>query len=449
VSPGRANRFRRTIGGAVVALALGSCEPTEIRVRTEFATDGSSTREIACVFPERQENGKGTGEAEVPDRLVLPAKEKWPQWRFEGTRLVARGFFPRAADVPGAYGWRGRREGRVLDSSVSFRRDDFVLFERYRYEERFRSPIDRDEMERSVSEAVDTAVALLVDALREILGDSFDLAKAEAWVRDEGARTLRALVTIWWEEMREEKGERLPKRIASRLARAGLEVAPEDLQGKDGWEKVLEGFARRIEPLLEPPKAVPAAARRPVPLPPGAVLHLLRKERFEEVLRSVAEKRFGSKEAAEKWFADRFDDLVGEFGGPNSNALRFDVTVGVPGEALRTNGVLLSPTEILWRFSSGDLFPDGIALEAESLALRHDRLGLLTKWKGSLDRRDVLDLIDLLADGGGAPKEKLVGALREGFTRPGTPSSLLEPLRTADEKAAAALDRVLTREIAY
>jgi hypothetical protein len=440
---GCAVRLATALTAAAACLPLLACDPTEIRVRTEFAPDGSSTRELLYVFPEKKEDGKETGEAQVPERLVVPARERWPHFEFEGTRLVARGFFPRPADIPSAYGWRGRREGRVLDSSVSFRADDFVLFERYRYAERFRPPVDRDEMEKSISEAVEVAAALLVEALREILGAHFDLAQAEAWIRDEGVRTMRALVQIWWEEMREEGGERLSRRIAARLARAGLEVSAEDLDGDAAPEKDCKALARRLAPLLRPPQAQPASSRRAAPIPASAVENLLDEDRLQEALEAAAEKKFGSKEASDKWFGDRFNDLAGEFGGPDSKDLRFDVTVVMPGEALRTNGVLLAPNEILWRFLSGDLFPGGTLLEAESLSIRHDRLGLLSKWKGSLDRRDVLDLLDILATEAGPPKGDLVQALRAGFVRGGTPATLLEPLREKNEDAAKALEAVL------
>src|SRR5262245_5388825 len=231
---------------AVAPLAPDSCQPTEVRVRTELSPDGSCTREVVFRFPEAEEDGKKTGRPEVPAGLLLPDREAWRLWSFEKTTLVARGFFARASEIPADFRFRGRREGRVVDRTVTHRREDFVLFERHRWSERFREPVDRDAMEDSLAESIGVAISLAKQILRDALEPDFDLAEVERWLDEEGTRTLRSLVVLWWEGLRDPDPERTAKRVAARLAREEIEVRPEDLLGKMDGEKLRAALARKI-----------------------------------------------------------------------------------------------------------------------------------------------------------------------------------------------------------
>ncbi|HET6202223.1 MAG TPA: hypothetical protein VFI25_05405 [Planctomycetota bacterium] len=391
-------------------LAPGSCEPTEVRVRTDLSPDGSCTREVVLRFPEAEEDGRKTGKPDVPAGLLLPEREAWPTWSFEKTALLARGFFAKASEIPADFRFRGRRDGRVVDRTISHRKEDFVFFERHRWSERFREPVDRDAMEASLVEAIGVAVEIGKKVLRDALEPDFDLAEVERWLDEEGTRTLRALVVLWWEGLRDPDPERTTRRVAGRLARAGVEVRPEEL--RDG-EKLRAALARKVATLVRPPR--PKEGRAPAALPVSAVENLLSAESLERFGKERIRERFGSKDAAEKWLADRHADLVGDLGGPEDKRLRFDCTLAMPGEVLRTNGVLLQPNEVLWRFTSGSLFPNGTTLEAESVVLLPHRLASLAGSKGVLTKRDVLDLIEALTDERGALQARAIASLEAGL----------------------------------
>ncbi|MGH7150815.1 MAG: hypothetical protein ACREIU_08960, partial [Planctomycetota bacterium] len=336
-------------------------------------------------------------EPDVPAGLLLPDREAWATWSLQKTTLLARGFFARAAEIPPDFRFRRRMEGRVLDRAVFHRKEDFVFFERHRWSETFREPVDRDAMEASLAEAVGVAVEIGKRALRDALERDFDLAEVDRWMDEEGARTLRSLVVLWWEGLRDPDSDRTRRRVAARLSRAGLATSAEDLREEgEGLERLRSAFAKKVAALVRPPK--PGPERSPAPLPPSAVETLLSHERFAGFLQARALERFGSKEAGEKWIGDRHADLVGDLGGPQDKRLRFDCTLAMPGEVLRTNGVLLAPNEVLWRFTSGSLFPNGTRLEAESIVLAVHRLASLSGSKGFLAKRDVLDLIEALTD---------------------------------------------------
>src|SRR5262245_17379737 len=369
---------------ALAPLAPDSCEPTQVRIRTDLSPDGSCAREVRLEFPEAEEEGRKSGKPEVPAGLLLPDREGWATWSLEKTTLLARGFFAKAEEIPPDFRFRRGKEGRILDRTVSHRKEDFVFFEGHRWSETFREPVDRDAMEASLAEAVSVAVEIGKRALRDALEEDFDLAEVDRWMDEEGSRALRSLAILWWEGLRDPDPDRTRRRVAARLVRAGLETSPEDLR-EAGLERLRSAFARKVGTLVRPPK--PGSGRSPASLPPSAVETRLSADRFGGFLQARALERFGTKEAMEKWIGGRHADLVGDLGGPEDKRLRFDCTLAMPGEVLRTNGVLLAPNEVLWRFTSGSLFPNGMKLEAESIVLQLHRLAPLAGAKGFLGKR--------------------------------------------------------------
>ncbi len=425
---------------ALATLAAASCEPTEVRIRTDLFPDGSCSREVVLAFPEAEEEGRKTGKPDVPEGLLLPDREAWPVWTLEGTTLLARGFFARAAEIPPDFRFRRRKEGRVLDRTVSHRKQDFVFFERHLWSESFREPVDRDAMEASLADAVGEAVAVAKKALRACLHPEFDVAEVEGWLDAQGSRLLRSLLVLWWEGLRDPDGERLAKRAAARLSREGIALRAEDLLAEDALERVRVALARKLSTLVRLPR--PQGERTPAPVPPAAVEQRLAPDRLGEVLQATLAEHFGGKEAAEKWIGDRHADLVGDLGGPQDKRLRFDCTLAMPGEILRTNGVLLAPNEVLWRFTSGSLFPNGTRLEAESVVLQVHRLASLSGSKGFLGKRDVLDLIEALTDERGTVQARAIAALEAGLEDRDLGKALAR-VRKVDEKCSARLREIL------
>jgi hypothetical protein len=420
-------------------------------VRTEVAADGTVAREIEHVFPKKQPAEgeepppEGFEEPDVPAALLLPDRGLWPGWEPSGRRLVVRGAFSSVEELPPIFQWLPRSGAGPLDTEASLESEDFVFFERLRWTERFRPPVDRDEMERSVTAAIDASVAILQDALRATLGEQFELRDLDAWIGGDCRRMLRELVLVWWEELREVDENRLTARVAERLSRGGVELGPADLEGAEALERIRSAFARRVAALVQPRGAKRGSKPPPLVERLAAVEERLGPEALPAALEEAAARRFGSVEAAGEWLERRSQDLVGGFGGPDSKDLIFDVTVRLPGDRLRSNGYVLDDGACLWRFRSGDLFPHGKSLEVESLLHHHDVLGKTSDGKGYLDRRDVIDLIGLLGDERGAPDPNRVEAIRRGLERVRPLDETLAPLRDLDADVADGVRRVLAR----
>ncbi|MBZ5640191.1 MAG: hypothetical protein LAO51_15705 [Acidobacteriia bacterium] len=403
---------RRRVGALLLvvlaALATACRSDIVVRVWTRIYDDASVSRRLE-VSGRRADESKPAKkdwlEEEAGIHLARP--EAWARHDADTGRLSAEGTFPSAADVPPCLAFE-TDAGRVPDSAKpAVTVENLVVLKHWVYTETYADPFGA----AAVSSALDHLVGMAADALRDELkhqlGDRFDTAPAEKFVRTE----VRSLAGELFDARSRNPGD---ARAAAResawaaiLARHGIAAAP---AGEKGFFKaqqagLFEWTRRRVAEALSRPDA---------PMSPADLAFWPTGDGWEQRSEEIVERVYGSDDELLESIRPSLRALTGYYGDLGSPRFRFEPALEMPGRLLATNGTA-SREGVVWFLRDEDLGAAGRTLEAESVTLDDEKLRALGA-RREFEPGQLLQLTDILSrrDPDGALRKILATAVEKG-----------------------------------
>ncbi len=435
---------------AVVCLAtIAGCLP-EILVasRTRVLADGTVTRETT--FTKTRASPNNDEEKLWNDRPILQDLGKGTGDGFavlERTDDVFKfaGAFQDVSKMPSDF----RRDvpliGATSSNRASLVREDILIGTRFLWREQYADAIEPKEQKDARKELVKFLIEFVKSAAKHEFSDRYDSAAFDRWCDADLAALVDDFIGIYWAE-RKTIGDVDPHtgksgfdrgldKIVLRLAKFGVKLDRESMPDSDQNVGVIRTFITRLLAAKLKPKSGGAAPR------PEDFVYLFPQEHpwsgLEVAMDRACERDFGGKAEAERALQRVLLGVTGTFGSPPAEAtFKFDCTVEMPGELLRTNGILDYGNAVFWVFEGEDLYPDGFRVEAESVLFDATLPGRIRELLPQFTKRDAVRMISAL-DGVSADDRR---KLRETFDlclRAGT----LDP-PGIDEDTKARVDRL-------
>lgn len=285
--------------------------------------------------------------------------------------VFAHGEFASLEQVPEHY--RKSMEGDEPSATLRRKseREDLIFLTEHRWTETLTDVVKLEDIPAARRELIELLVPVIVETLRQELDTDYDISAVETFMRDEGAKWLEELVSLYvdlsvrnssrWTEDKELKHE-AEMRLAAVNRQHGLKSMDSGDIHQFGISKIRAVIKRRDGRPLDDRIA-------------KEILRWLMNEseqegdpenRFKQSFERVIKSRFDSKEAFEK---QTHLCLVRIFGmhHPLQTPQHFNYRLTMPGIVVETNGLLLDKHRVRWRFSAAQAFPFGFAMRCRSL----------------------------------------------------------------------------------
>ncbi len=424
--------------------ALSGCLP-EILVqsRTRVLPDGTITRETT--YTKTRANAGSDDEKQWNARPIVEDLGKGVGDGFATLEknddvLKFAGVFQDAGKMPSDF----RRDVPLIGSTSANRaslvREDILIGTRFLYREQYQDAIAPKDQKDARRELVQWLVGFVKVAAKHEFSERWDAGAFDRWCDADLAKLVDDVIGIYWNERRTLDDvdphtgrtglDRAMEKVIARLAKFGVEIHA-DFDGKsDANVAAIRSFVTRLLAAKLKPKSGATTAR------PDDFAYLFPQEHpwsgLEIAMDRACEKEFGGKEEAGKALSRMLLGLTGTFGSPPAEAqFHFDCTVEMPGELLRTNGVLDTGTTVFWVFEGEDVYPDGFRIETESVSFDPTLPGRIRELVPQFGKRDAMRVIAALEGLSGSDRTRL----RETFElclRAGT----LDPPGIDEETAA-------------
>ena len=417
----------RTWPTVTALLVLAGCLPiVEITSRTRILEDGTAIRETRLVKVRRKaddEAQKLWNERPLIEDLGRGFGRGFPSIQRTDDEIKLYGVFTDPESMPPDFLRDVPLVGAQARNRIEFRTEDVLLGTRYLYRERFIDAIAPRRAEDARDELVAFCVGYVRSALRYEFERDFDLSRLDLYLEEELTPiTLRILDAYWKERRHLTRRDPLTGRTGiDRVADAsiaalgdlGLELDPE------GGDDANVGALRRwLGGLLAAKLDRKRSGGRP--LQPRDFAYLMPEDSPLDAIKllgdRVAEREFGSVDAAAEAFQRALLGVVGTFGSPPAEAeFRFDCGVEMPGLLLRTNG-FLDGNSAFFLFDGQEIYPRGVQLELESVVPKRDVVGSIRELDPDLRPRDWVSLIHALEDLKPTERQAMSDALRTAAT---------------------------------
>lgn len=417
---------------ALLACAgLTGCQAPHYRSETVLKPDGSVARAIYQPLPATPEASRRpalwTQTLDVPDPHELN-KLDWegpisqmPKRQPDkgGAYFAAWGPFATVNDIPEHVRFAAPAETGLPDGKLERQqdRDDLIFVVTHDWRETLTDVVRWDDMHKAREELAELMIVLGQDVFNEVKGKEYDGTGLVKWLRGEGKAWLAEMTDhafIYLTSHKDPKAlDTLIDQLADICARHGLKLKANG--------KFLEGDAFQLA-LLE---FVTDLLTRTVrdrrdgqPIGKQAATALVKEIMCEEskdapspflaAARQRVLKKFGDEKAFERHASKLGSRIVGLYFKRFLVADRFDYSLTMPGEVVRTNGELLSVNQVRWQFDVRAAYPMGYAMACSSVDAQDGVQRALLKDRPLVGREAALRFVRLVQG-----QEKLVQALRQ------------------------------------
>ncbi len=229
-----------------------------------------------------------------------------------------------------------------------------------------------------IDELVERGTSDLEIVVNNVIGKEYDTEELFRWLRTEGRAWAHAAGSILYEHAAREGGleqveSSLIREVLAVSAHYGLDLRDatgglrsELAEDNEAYQREILEFARRkLRQLLR--------RRDGEPVPDAVIEELvmaasspdrLPSQKWQNAMAQMVAKRYGT--------ADKRDEVYGRaatrvFGVHLLSGGRFHYAMCVPGLIVETNGELMGPQHVVWRFHQRDAFPLGKSMRVRSL----------------------------------------------------------------------------------
>lgn len=405
-----ARRHARRVFAAMAFAALATACRTDIVVRvwTRVHEDGAVSRRLEVLGRRADESEPAPAnwlETEAGIHLARP--EAWARRDAGPGRLSAEGAFPSVRDIPPSLAF-DTDAGLATDGSrASLLVEDLVVLRHWAYSETYADPFGPSAVSSALDRLLGMASEALRDELRRQLGDQLDTTPADTFVKTEVRALANDLLSVRSRIPGRDQAARRDAAWAAVLNRHGIAAAPsgEGAFWKAQQAGLIDWSRRRLAAVL---------SRRDAPVTPADLSFWPTGDDWEDRVREVVERVFGSEEEFQKSITPSLRALTGYYGDQGSPRYRFEPSIEMPGRLLATNGTP-GREGVFWFLRDEDLGSAGRALEVETVTLDDEKLKSLGA-RREFEPAQLVELVDILArrDPDGALKTLLAKAVEKG-----------------------------------
>lgn len=410
---------------------LTGCQTPHYRSETVLKPDGGLTRAIYQPLT-------GTPEAvrspslwaqtrDVPDPNELnrqgwdgPIPELPRRKPDKGSAYFAAwGPFASLKDVPDCVRFPAPEGSGLPDGKLDrhHERGDLVFVITHEWRETLTDVVRWDDMHKAREEFAELMITLGQDVFNAVKGKEYDGTGLVKWLRGEGKEWLSEMTDHAFVYCASHKGPKTPETLMGQLAdicaRHGLKLKAGDqfLEG-DAFQLALSDFATDL--LVRTLRRKKDGQSIDKPEATALFKDIMREGSkdepapFQAAARQVVTQKFGDVKAFERLAGKLGARIVGLYFQRFLVADRFDYSLTMPGEVVRTNGDLLSTNQVRWRFDVRAAFPMGYEMACASVDAPARVQQDLLKGRPLANREAALRYVHLVQG-----REKLVQALRQ------------------------------------
>ena len=402
------------------AILLGGCPYIEVQTGTKIYPDGTALREVSIceiddpdspptwlTTPARSDaaaEGDGGG---LLDRLILPDPSHYFFYERKEKSFRAMGLF----DDPGKIVSDYRQPSEYIEKSstnvFTFSADDYILFKKFAYSEKYTDIVDRDSYYKAVDKGLDILAELYVRVMEKKYGKDYDLSALKRVVETEGKSLARKVARLNYEVRAQNSSlptDELERMIQDKLlpllSACGLELK----FGEDDEKRMRDFVASKHVELLKPKR--PEVPRLSLQQARGFVED--EENEFEKMFEKAIVDKYGSDEAVEKEMGKIIAQVFGvSFSYPDTE---FSLEVEMPGIIVSSNGVFSGSKAIL-EFRDDDLYPLGRTFTVVSVLYDSEALGALSR--KTLVTREKIDIARAFLAFEPDVRQKVLKALKE------------------------------------
>ena len=347
-------------------LFLASCLEVRAELRTEVRSDKSGLRMLEVRMEETE------GSVSDKQRSMLFWVPRDAHWTENGTLFQSTYSVGNLETGPHPLQLRHPDSGDISKPNVQITTQDWGLFQVFQYQETFRDVVQPDGIKNAILEITKECAVIASLALREFVGQAFegsDFQKRLASDLEQASFQLGELYwQIWTMEIPDSEREKKLIHGASRiLLQYGCELDSKSIQAfargdkETALQDLQEGIARWLLKELEMDFESQVAIQK--------WRGLLFDGPFEDEFFHQAQLRHGGEEGVEEWFEKAYARVQGIFGPGIFTELDFEVVLvaKLPGNLLKTNGMMNKDGSTFLAFSGANAYPDGRSLDCSSI----------------------------------------------------------------------------------
>jgi hypothetical protein len=482
--------FRALLLCVMATLASGcSCGPyASFRVETTVHPDGSCDRMIwqpkgtSLATPALQPAGAAGKLANIakPKNEFLPDEALTPEWNARWTTVtdasgppqepgskstqdsfqyfVARGSFSSPGQIPAhyRYGNMNYPEAGASELTRHYERVDYGFVVEHRWQEKITNTVTTTAFLAARDEFLDVIIPPGIEELEKAFSNDFDISGLSNFLRSDGRRLLEDASLLFYSEYsspqrasRENEtglSTELTIQLANTARRVGLDFF--DAKGKvisdsEEAKRRVEAFCRRLLTKYVKHRDGRALSAREA----DALIHALdttdhRAEKALERAGKKIEERLKQDRELDKRLrmaAVRAFGFYPPFTFPLLNEVpRYEFTLRLPGALVETNGIGTEGGRTRWKFTGGELNPDGYEMKARSIVIDRDGQKKVLGREAVFDEDTAFEFMEVVGSEG-----PLIEAVRT-MSRTGERKALTNVhTRTFDESVRASKLRIM------
>lgn len=374
----------RTVFVAMLGLCCAGCNPESFRAETRLLPDGSVERSVYQplkrvpddVRQSREWSSnhrilevKSAADRQLPiDDLIRrfgkPADEEHPNdyW-------MAKGKFADIKAIPNHLVFKapdGLKDGRLVRQ---LERKDWGVVTEWTWNETLTDSFTFVDHRKARSDAVDTAVPIIVAACAETWGLEYDLKEFEQWLRGDVASCFQELCDVVLElgldkHIHSRESSALHAKFDEVFQKHGLHLFDAEhnsLKPEETERRLVEFFSKVLRQYVRDRKGEPLANEHLRDALSGS-----EESRLSRALERVGYAKYGGKERFEEHVNRLGIRMFGLYCWPPvfRDSQSFDYRMDVAGFVLETNATLIAERTLRWKFRSEDAFPLGYLMRA-------------------------------------------------------------------------------------
>lgn len=414
---------RRQLGFGLMCALLAGCTETYY-ADTVVRSDGSVRRLVGQPFegtPEPAREPKewnqttyttsqgpidhwihADGRIDLPKVSLTGAPGQFVAWKDARTVRELPDHFVRKAP-------EGARApaGRLIRD---YQRNDYGFLVEHRWKETLTDCVTLEDMRKARAELTEVLVGLAENVFNQLHGQEYDASGLAHWLRTDGTAWLNEASDALFVMPPPRSEDKLKREIARICGRHGLDLV------KDG--RVVEGeeLQSRLRTFVRDilSKQVRWRDGRRLNIKSADILltrlgeELSRPwtESIDPAIERAAKQAYGGKAALERRLLALWVRVFGLYNMPLAH-VQLDYVLTLPGTVVETNGEILSPRRVRWRFNASEAYPSGRLMEARALEVDAQMDALLPA-RPFKDRETMNRFVEVVAN-----DKRLVDILRE------------------------------------
>ena len=423
---------------AFVALILSGiflvgCPSLEVRTRTRIYPDEKALREISICEIDDPDSPPSyltaaASDAPAPEgggggllsRLVLPDRKHYLSFEKKDKTFHALGLFDDPNKIEPDYQQPSEHIEKSSKNVFTFGVEDYVLFKKFAYSEKYTDIVDRDGYYKAVERGLDLLAELYFQVMEKQYGKDYDLSDLRKAVETEGKPLARKIARLNYELRTQDPSlpldeflRILENKVLPLVSAWGLELNLEE----DNEERITHFLASKHVELLKPKR--PEVPR----LSAEQVTNFFEKE-FEKMGKEAITEKYSSDEVFDREIEKIAAQVLGI--GFSSPTVKFSLEAEMPGIVVQSNGGFSGSRAIL-EFSDDDLYLVGRTFTVVSALYDGEALGALTS--KTLVAREKITIARTFLALDTDVLQKLIEAQKEAVS-----AGSLEPIRELAKK---------------